>query len=180
MMFKMLFLLFSFKIKYLKTEEPFVFLPYKHLKKDWKNTLVSKTSSCSGTYTSIEVKWVISTLLSILNSTGHDRSCRVGSLKQIDHCFESITGFHSSASQTTNVTLNVKPAGKYLSDRQMTHFTSEEWKTQKTQALVERTDVLSIVVGEVVSAGLFGHRGRSLRDGDILQIEEAELHFHAH
>lgn len=28
------------RLKYLKTEEPLVFLPYKHLKRDWKNTLV--------------------------------------------------------------------------------------------------------------------------------------------
>lgn len=47
------------RLKYLKTEEPLVFLPYKHLKRDWKNTLVVHVCSI-GTYTSLKVKCVIS------------------------------------------------------------------------------------------------------------------------
>lgn len=41
------------------------------------------------------------------------------------------------------------------------------------------THTSAVVVGEVVRAGLLGHRGRSFRDGDVLKVEEAELHLHA-
>lgn len=41
------------------------------------------------------------------------------------------------------------------------------------------THTSAVVVGEVVRARLFGNWRRGFRDGDVLQIEEAELHLHA-
>lgn len=41
------------------------------------------------------------------------------------------------------------------------------------------THTSTVVVGEVVRARLFGNWRRGFRDGDVLQIEEAELHLHA-
>lgn len=37
----------------------------------------------------------------------------------------------------------------------------------------------AIIVGEIVGAGLLWHGGRGLGNGDVLQVQEAELHLHA-
>lgn len=38
--------------------------------------------------------------------------------------------------------------------------------------------ILVTVINKVIIAWLFGYRGRNVRDLDVFQVEEAELHLH--
>lgn len=53
------------------------------------------------------------------------------------------------------------------------------YKNKRNTRTHTHTHTSAVVVGEVVRARLFGNWRRGFGDGDVLQIEEAELHLHA-
>lgn len=63
-----------------------------------------------------------------------------------------------------------------------THATVPHTPTQIQPSSLTQTGLYThpsaVVVGEVVSAGLLWHGGRGFGYGDVLQVQEAELHLH--